>query len=236
MDPGMAAQPEPPPFTGFPRAAFDWFAGLEADNSKAYFERNRALWEREVRDQLEALLEELADDFGGRVKMFRPNRDIRFSADKSPYKTATYGLIFGRPASHAGLYAQLTSAGLFAGSGYHTFARDQLERYREKAAGRAGANLATMLAELGGEGFQLIGDELKTVPRGYDRDHRNAAVLRRKAVAAGRRIAPNGRGGIGRERALEHVAGTWKRLGPMNRWLDRNVGPSDEPPEQRFRR
>ena len=80
--------------------------------------------------------------------MFRPHRDIRFSADKSPYKTATYGLIVDRPKSRAGLYAQLTSAGLFAGSGYHTFARDQLERYREKAAGRAGANLAAMLAEL----------------------------------------------------------------------------------------
>jgi uncharacterized protein (TIGR02453 family) len=232
----MPAQPEPPPFTGFPRAAFDWFSGLEADNSKAYFERTRELWESDVRDQLEALLEELADDFGGRVKMFRPQRDIRFSPDKSPYKTATYGLIIGRPSSEAGLYAQLTSAGLFAGSGYHTFARDQLERYREKAAGRAGANLQTMLRELSGEGFQLIGDELKTVPRGFDREHKNAAALRRKAVAAGRRIAPKGRGGIGRERALEHVSGTWRRLAPMYRWLDRNVGPSSEPPESRFAR
>jgi uncharacterized protein (TIGR02453 family) len=232
----MPAQPEPLPFTGFSRAVFDWFKGLEADNSKAYFERTRALWQSAVRGQLEALLEELADDLGGRVKMFRPNRDIRFSADKSPYKTATYGLIVDRPESHAGLYAQLTSAALFAGSGYHTFARDQLERYREKAAGRAGAKLATTLSELQDEGFQVIGEELKTVPRGYDRDHRHAAVLRRKAVAAGRRIAPKGRGGIGRERAVEHVRGTWRRLEPMNRWLDRNVGPSDEPPESRFGR
>ena len=230
----MHAEAEPQPFTGFPRSAFTWFAGLEDDNSKSYFDRTRALWQTDVRDQLEALLEELADDLGGRVKMFRQNRDIRFSADKSPYKTATYGLIVDRPSSQAGLYAQLTAAGLFAGSGYHTFARDQLERYREKAAGRAGANLAKVLAELEDDGFMLIGEELKTVPRGFERDHKNAAVLRRKAVAAGRRIAPKGRGGIGRERALEHVSGTWKRLQPMNRWLDRNVGPSDEPPESRF--
>ena len=232
----MHAEAEPLPFTGFPRSAFTWFAGLEEDNSKAYFERTRSLWQTEVRDQLEALLEELADDLGGRVKLFRQNRDLRFSADKSPYKTATYGLIIDRPSSRAGLYAQLTAAGLFAGTGYHTFARDQLERYREKAAGRAGGNLATILGELSDDGFMLIGEELKTVPRGFDRDHRNAAVLRRKAVAAGRRIAPKGRGGIGRERALEHVSGTWKRLEPMNRWLDRNVGPSDEPPESRFTR
>jgi uncharacterized protein (TIGR02453 family) len=222
-------------FTGFPDGATGFFAELAADNRREWWLANKDRFDTTVRDPMRTMLDELEPAWGTLVA-FRMNRDTRFSADKSPYKTATYGLIFGRPASHAGLYAQLTSAGLFAGSGYHTFARDQLERYREKAAGRAGANLATMLAELGGEGFQLIGDELKTVPRGYDRDHRNAAVLRRKAVAAGRRIAPNGRGGIGRERALEHVAGTWKRLGPMNRWLDRNVGPSDEPPEQRFRR
>jgi uncharacterized protein (TIGR02453 family) len=232
----MAAEPAPPAFTGFPRAAFDWFSGLEADNSKPYFERTRAVWEREVRDQLEVLLEELADDFGGRVKMFRPHRDIRFSVDKSPYKTATYGLIIGRPSSEAGLYAQLSSAGLFAGSGYHTFARDQLERYREKAAGRAGANLEALLDQLSREGFELIGEELKTVPRGYDRDHKSAAVLRRKAVAAGRRIALRGRGGIGRERTIDHVRGTWERLEAMNRWLDRNVGPSAEPPGSRFAR
>ena len=111
----MHAEAEPQPFTGFPRSAFTWFAGLEEDNSKAYFERTRSLWQTEVRDQLEALLEELADDLGGRVKLFRQNRDLRFSADKSPYKTATYGLIVDRPSSRAGLYAQLTAAGLFAG-------------------------------------------------------------------------------------------------------------------------
>ena len=219
-------------FGGFPRAAFEWFEGIERDNSKPWFDAHRETYERDVRGQLEAMLEELTGDFNGRVKMFRQNRDIRFSKDKSPYKTATYGLIADRPGSAAGLYAQLTSAGLFAGSGYHMFSPDQLERYRERAAGRAGANLERMLDELEAARYTLIGDELKTVPRGFDRDHPRARVLRRRAVAAGRRIsAPRGRG-ISRERALAHVRDTWRELAPMNAWLDRNVGAAEVEPRR----
>ena len=48
------------PFLGFGPRALDWFRGLEADNSKAYFETHRAVWETEVRGPLERLLEELA--------------------------------------------------------------------------------------------------------------------------------------------------------------------------------
>src|SRR5208283_5952198 len=102
-----------PGFTGFPPETFTWFAGLEADNSKRYFTARRDTYDHAVRGALESMLEELADGLGGDVKMFRQQRDIRFSPDKSPYKTQTYGLILDRPDSLAGLYAQLSVAGLF---------------------------------------------------------------------------------------------------------------------------
>ena len=220
----------PEAFGGFRRTAFEWFDELERDNSKRFFEAHRETYEREVRGPLEIMLEELTNEFDGRVKMFRQHRDIRFSKDKSPYKTATYGLIRDRPGSDAGLYAQLTSAGLFAGSGYYRLSPDQLERYRERAAGRAGANLERMLDELSAGGFTLMGAELRTVPRGYPRDHPRAAVLRRRSVAGGRRLkAAKGRG-ISRERALDHVRDTWRALAPVNAWLDRNVGAAEVAP------
>ena len=220
----------PEAFGGFRRPAFEWFTDLEGDNSKRWFEAHRETYERDVRGQLEAMLEELTGDFNGRVKMFRQHRDIRFSKDKSPYKTATYGLIADRPGSYAGLYAQLTAAGLFAGTGYYRLSPDQLERYRERAAGRAGAGLERMLDGLVADGFTLMGDELRTVPRGYPRDHPRAAVLRRRAVAGGRRLkAAKGRG-ISRDRALAHVRETWRALAPLNRWLDRNVGAAEVEP------
>jgi uncharacterized protein (TIGR02453 family) len=97
---------------------------LEADNSKAWFTAHRDTYDNAVRGELDALLEELADELGGRVKLFRQHRDTRFSRDKSPYKTTTYGVIADRPDGEASLYAQLSSGGLFAGTGYYHLARD----------------------------------------------------------------------------------------------------------------
>jgi uncharacterized protein (DUF2461 family) len=76
-------------FTGFGPKVHRWFRGLEADNSKEYFAANRDFFEESIRDQMQALLTELSEKFGGDVKMFRQNRDTRFSADKSPYKSNT---------------------------------------------------------------------------------------------------------------------------------------------------
>src|SRR5215467_13233392 len=75
-------------FQGWPEEAQRFFLGLQLDNSKAYFETNRATYLRCVRGPMEALVASVEAEFGS-GKIFRPNRDIRFSADKSPYKTET---------------------------------------------------------------------------------------------------------------------------------------------------
>ena len=81
------------PFLGFGPKAIDWFRGLEADNSKTYFEASRGVWASDVRGPLERLLEELGEDLGGSARVFRPNRDVRFSRNKAPYKTNNYGIV-----------------------------------------------------------------------------------------------------------------------------------------------
>src|SRR4051794_37344679 len=95
--PAMSLARTPMTFAGFPAATFVWFAGLEADNSRPWFHAHRETYDSVVRGALEALLDELAAEVGGEVKVFRQHRDVRFSRDKSPYKTRTYGLIFDRP-------------------------------------------------------------------------------------------------------------------------------------------
>src|SRR3981081_2092010 len=73
-------------FHGWPEDFQRFFIGLELDNSKRYFDANRALYEKAVKAPMAALMMSLEEEFGpGRV--FRINRDIRFSKDKSPYKT-----------------------------------------------------------------------------------------------------------------------------------------------------
>src|SRR5947209_623518 len=173
-------------FDGFGPAVHDFFMGLEADNSKEYFSAHRDFFEASVRGQMEALLEELADGFGGEVKLFRQNRDIRFSPDKSPYKTNTYGVLRGSELAAQGLYASISARGLVAGSGYHVMARDQLERYREAADDDAlGAELVRLADEAQDAGLELWGESLATAPRGYPKDHPRIELLRRKSLSLG---------------------------------------------------
>jgi uncharacterized protein (TIGR02453 family) len=212
-------------FQGFPAEAFQWFSGLEADNSKPYFEANRAVYDATVRGPLEAMLDELADELGGVVKMFRQHRDLRFSADKSPYKTTTYGVISGRPGTSAPLYAQLSSGGLFAGTGYYRLDAQQLTRFRDAVIDeRAGPALVRVLAAIEAAGVQSFGETLKTAPRGYPRDHPRIGLLRHRLLIVGLRLEP-GKDGLTREEAREHARRVWDAAAPLNAWLDRYVGP-----------
>jgi uncharacterized protein (TIGR02453 family) len=167
------------------------------------------------------------------VKLFRQHRDTRFSADKSPYKTTTYGLIAERPGSFAGLYAQLSAAGLFAGTGYHVLAADQLARYRDAVAGdTTGPALERAIVGAEAAGVETFGEALKTAPRGYPRDHPRVRRLRHRSLVAGAQLGPGARG-IARDAALEHARATWAACEPLNAWLDAHVGPSELPAEPR---
>ena len=74
-----------------------------------------------------ALSEEIEREFGP-LHVFRPNRDIRFAKDKSPYKTAAAAVTESE--GGAAYHVQISGEGLYVGSGYYHLASDQLERYR----------------------------------------------------------------------------------------------------------
>lgn len=222
-------------FEGFGLKVREWFKGLEADNSREYFAATRDFFEESVREQMEALLTELSATFGGELKMFRQNRDIRFSPDKSPYKTNTYGVLRGSEIAAEGLYASISAAGLVAGSGYHVMARDQLERYREQVAGEEhGPELAKLVERAEKSGLDLWGQSLLTAPRGYPIDHERIELLRRKSLALGSSLE-FGRG-IDREGGLDFVAKTWRAAAPVTGWLDARVGASTLSTDRRRRR
>jgi uncharacterized protein (TIGR02453 family) len=213
-------------FHGFAPEVFEWFAGLERDNSKAYLTATRNRYDVDVRGGLQAMLEELGETFGGEVKLFRQQRNLRFARDRSaPYKTRTYGLLHGVHGPAAALYAELSSRGLYAGTGYHQLTRDQLERFRAAVVDeRSGPRLADLVAAARADGLEVVGESLRTAPRGYPREHPRSELLRHKALVAGRSLP--GTKGIGRDEALEHVGATWRAAEPLNAWLDEHVGAS----------
>ena len=180
---------------------------------------------------MEALLTELSDRFGGDVKMFRQNRDVRFSTDKSPYKTNTYGVVYGSGIAAQGLYASISARGLVAGSGYHTMVRDQLDRYRDGVDDRTcGPELKKLVAKAEKAGLELWGESLATAPRGYPKDHERIELLRRKSLSLGATLEL-GRG-ISRTDGLRFVTKTWRNAAPVTGWLDEHVGPSTLPVER----
>ena len=210
-------------FTGFGLTVKRWFEGLEADNSREYFNAHRDVYDDAIRDQMQALLTQLSDTFGGQVKLFRQNRDIRFSPDKSPYKTHTYGVVHGSELAAHGLYASISARGLVAGSGYHVMARDQLERYRDAVADDTrGPELVTLLAGAQDARLEVWGESLATAPRGYPKDHVRIEMLRRKSLSLGASLK-FGRG-ISGDAGLDFVAATWRGAAPVTGWLDREVG------------
>ena len=121
--------------------ALDFFEGLEADNSKTYWTANKAIYDEKVYAPMAALVADLEPEFGT-GKIFRPYRDVRFSADKTPYKT-NIAAVLGEG------YVQLTAAGLGAGLGMYQMASDQLARYRAAVADdSSGAELERVIAAI----------------------------------------------------------------------------------------
>jgi uncharacterized protein (TIGR02453 family) len=212
-------------FRGWPVEALEFFEGLEADNSKSYWQRNRETYDRLVRAPMEELLEDLALEWGeGRI--FRPYRDIRFSSDKTPYKTHI-GAMVGDG------YVQLSADGLAAGSGMWEMAPDQLERYRAAVSeDRTGRRLADLVSKVTAAGPEITGHGvLKTAPKGYPKDHPRIELLRYKGIVAWREWPVAA--WLGTRRAEDRVVEFLRTSKPLNEWLRRHVGASTMPERRR---
>ena len=208
-------------FHGWPVEALEFFEGLEADNSKTYWQANKEVFETQVRAPMDALLEELAPDWG-ETRLFRPYRDVRFSSDKSPYKTQMGAMV-------GGAYVQLNAVGLAAGCGMWEMAPDQLERYREAVVDdRSGKDLTKRVAKARAAGLDVMAhDTLKTAPRGYPKDHPRIELLRYKGLVTWREW-PAGKW-LGTSRAKGRIVEFFEHSKPLEAWLRANVGSSTLP-------
>ena len=208
-------------FSGFPERALDFYEGLEADNSKAYWTDHRAVYEQDVRTPMQELLAALEPEFGP-AKLFRPYRDVRFTKDKTPYKTAAAAAIGDDV--QGGLYVQLSAAGLMLAGGAHGMTTDQARRLRAAIAqDRPGRALVAVLDALRAEGFTVEGERLKRLPKEFAPDHERGDLLRLKALFAVRQQEPGP--WLHSPEAAAEVSGAWRALAPLNAWLRAHVGP-----------
>ena len=206
-------------FTGFGEYAVEFYDGLEADNSKAYWTDQRAVYESDVKAPMQALLTALEPEFGA-GKIFRPYRDVRFSKDKTPYKTHC-------GATAGPFYVQVGADGLMAAGGYYQMASDQVARFRTAVDDdRRGTDLEKRLAAVAGD-VVVRGEMLKTRPRGFDPEHPRIDLLRHKSLYGARIWPPDDT--LHEAGALDRVVATWRALTPLVEWLSDHVGPSEQP-------
>jgi uncharacterized protein (TIGR02453 family) len=214
----------------FTRESLSFLRDLAKHNDRAWFLRNKARYEEHVKAPAEAFAGAVAAKLALEPHVMRIHRDVRFSKDKSPYKTAAAAVTESQ--GGAAYYVQISALGLYVGSGYYMLAPDQLERYRAAVAdGKKGPQLATAVDALRAQKYNVDSREaLKRVPRGFDADHPRAELLKRKGMHVGREFgAPKWMHTAG---AAERIVKAWRDAAPVNRWLDRNVGPSTLPPPE----
>ena len=229
-------------FTGFRPAARSFLRSLKRHNDREWFERHRETYEVELRQPLSALAEEMdvrlatfAPEIVGNPKssLFRIHRDVRFSADKSPYKThvacwfhhgdAGRGVGTATPHGGAGFYFHMEADRASLGGGIWMPPRPTLNRLRESIDEHP-RPLETILREPARRRrFGGLAEEnmLTRMPRGFAGTHPAATLLRHQSFTLGREISERH---LSSPRLPDLLARDYERLLPLVRWINGALG------------
>ena len=174
---------------------FEFLRDLRANNNREWFQANKGRYEEHVKESLLQFIEDfrpelhsisehfVADPRANGGSMFRIYRDVRFSKDKSPYKTqaaAHFRHEVGKSAHAPGFYLHLAPDEVFAGVGLWHPDSATLGRIRSRIASKPGVWERTSKDPAFLDAFELTGSSLKRPPKGFDADHRCVEDLKRK--------------------------------------------------------
>ncbi len=180
-------------FNGFSKATFKFFKDLENNNKKEWFEKNREVFEKNVLEPAQDFVMEMGERLKSKCpkivaipktdkSIFRIYRDVRFSKNKTPYKTHLGIFLWEGPRKklgNPGFYLQLDKSSILIAGGQYSFPDELLKSYRDTVSDpKKGAEVAKIVNKLSKkETFKLGGSHYKKVPRGYDKDNPNAELL-----------------------------------------------------------
>lgn len=231
-------------FDGFPEDTLAFLADLSLpeNNNKPWFDANRKRYQEvyvaPAKAFVEAVGERLHSDFSPDLNaipsvqkgsMMRINRDIRFSQDKRPYKDHM-DLMFwhgpGKPQTRPGLGFRLTATELHTVGGLHGMDKDVLAAYRSAVDDEAtGQALQDIVDGAQAAGIDPGEPDLKTVPRGFDKDHPRSDLMRRKGLflAKGTALPPE----VHSAALVDVVCDRYQPLWPLVQWLAAVVDASE---------
>jgi uncharacterized protein (TIGR02453 family) len=233
-------------FDGFGDGTFRFLRGLAKNNDKAWFEAHRADYDEHYVEAAKGFVSALGPklrkvsksvQFEPRVNgsLFRINRDVRFSKDKTPYK-AHLDLWFWegdrRGWDTPGFFFRLAPDRLILGAGMHKLEKPALEKYREAVLDdKLGKELEKVLAKIRAHGQYAVGGATrKTVPRGFDAAHPRASLLLHEGLHAelDTKVPPEAKSGA----FVEYCAKRFADVAPINRWIAAALGRSPTPPRK----
>jgi len=221
-------------FEGFPEEGFRFFRELAVNNNREWFKEHK----QEYIDYLQTpavsfvveLGERLKSEFPGMAYDLRTNgagsimriyRDIRFSKDKTPYKTHI-GINFwegpqkkGSPGFH---FFMDTEGAAFYG-GFHVFPKEYLAAYRESVASdKSGKELNKALDKMvKSKGFEFGGEQLKRIPPGYDKENPRGDLLRYKGLwVKSSKLDPKT---LGSPALVDTCVANAHVMGPVHNWF-----------------
>lgn len=220
-------------FAGMPDEGLAFLEDLEERNTKEFFDAHKAVFREQVQAPFAALVEAAADRLRAHVpdigtpKVFRIYRDLRFSKDKTPYKTSMSASVPSRPPAEGdgpgvatGYYVNVGPAGLYTASGLYHPDRAALLRVRAAIAeDSTGQELEAILAEAAASGLEPWLDPLQRAPKPWPADHPRAHLLKGRSLVLNRQHerAP----WLQTAELLDHLLADWRAMIPFNRWLER---------------
>ena len=226
----------------FTPASLTFLRGLARNNRRDWFEAHRADYEtailrpmREFVEEMDVRLARLAPEIVGDPKrsLFRIYRDVRFSKDKSPYKTHAACWFFHRDATHrvgqeshgggAGFYFHVQPGGCLDAGGIWMPPREALGKIRDAMAAKPAAFTRVVSAPATVRRFGALDEDavLTRVPRGYDPDHPAAKWLRYQSFTLGRALSD---AQVTSARLPALVAEDFAAMLPLVRWLNASLG------------
>ena len=219
-------------FNGFSQEYFSFFNTLKKNNSKQWFEKHRGEYDefvmhpaREFVIEMGKKLRKIAPGVNAIPKInqsrFKINRDVRFSKDKSPYKTYMGIWLWegeGKRMASSGFYLHVENNHLLIGVGIKMFPKPLLDRYRKAVADKKqGAALKDAVAKIKARGYLIDGKHYKNVPRGYDAEHPHAEYLLYNGLTA--RVEENVPDAFYSEAIIDYAYAHYKNMLPLHRWL-----------------
>lgn len=221
-----------PAFDGFPKEGIQFLKNLKRNNSRTWFEKHKDDYESNVKLPMLSLIAALQPhfqrfapefDLNPKRSLFRIYRDVRFSKDKTPYKThvAAHIVLRGKPKGFegSGYYLHVAPGEVFIGAGVYMPVAEQLKKIRNAIAVESRDFLAILKDKKFKETFgELEGSKLKRPPRGFDEDHPMAEWLKFKQFFVGVEW-PESK--CYRKTLLNEVAEVCKHASPLVKFLNK---------------